>query len=226
MNSPPESYLPNESEPVLINTVSITDVEENALYDILQHKNELIQNLQQTIKALSKTVAHFNNDIDGTNHRLNIIQSTISTNKDINYIMAKQKILSDKNDLLIRHNQTVCDRLIRSTVNVNNLKKLYFGLNKLYITNFNRTSQEVTNNDIIDTKIQLLETRIEHLSNTFKCQVCFTKTIDVILIPCNHIYLCKDCVGQIIAVTDDNDSVNCPVCNNRVIEFQSIYLPI
>ena len=226
INSLPGSNPPNEETPTLINTTFPNDYEENALYDILHHKNELIQNLQQTIKALSKTIAHFNNDINNTNHKLNIIQSNISTNRDINYIMSKQKILSDKNNMLIRHNQIIHENLLKSNCSINNLKKLYFGLNDLYIENFNKTSQEVINNDIIETQMQLLESRISHLTNMFKCQVCFSKTIDVILMPCNHIYICNECIDQIVDVTSNDQPVNCPVCNNRVIEFQSIYLPI
>ena len=198
----------------------------NTLYSIITQKDELIQNLRETNDGLSKIISQFNININKTNNNISHVLSQVSTCQDIDQIMINQKNLKSKNNLLTEHNKNLTNKLLRSNSIYNNLKNTYFGLNKLYIEKFNNVSQTYTDNTVLENKITMLEDKLTTANHMFKCQICFSNTIDIILIPCYHIYICKECVEQIIENTDGGSTVNCPVCNERIIEYKDIYLPI
>ena len=140
--------------------------------------------------------------------------------------MINQKNLKSKINLLTEHKKKLTNKLLTSNANYNNLKQTYFGLNTLYIDKFNSAIQIHTDNSILENKISMLEDKLANTNNMFKCQICFNNIIDIIIMPCFHIYICKECVEQIIENTDDNAVVNCPVCNEQIMEYKNIYLPI
>lgn len=199
---------------------------DNLLYNIIDQKDQIILNMKQTNKSLSDVISLFNKNINNTNKNLNDMLSKISTTNDINYIMYSQKNLTNKNNLLTLHNQDLTRDILKSRETYNTLRNTYMGLNKLYISKFNTVIEKTNQDFATEDKIQLLEDRVNHLNSLFKCHICFSKCIDIIILPCFHIYICKECVEQIIENTNDQDPVNCPVCNERIVEYKNIYLPI
>ena len=198
----------------------------DTLYDVISQKDEIINNLQETNEHLSKIISNFNKHINNTNKKISEILSRVSTNRDIDQIMINEKTLKKNIDLLTEHNKKLTRNLLLNNSTYNNLKNTYFGLNKLYIAQFNNTFQINNSNEVLANKINMLEDKLANTNNMFKCQICFNNTIDIIIMPCFHIYICKECVEQIIENTHDNSDVNCPVCNERIIEYKNIYLPI
>ena len=196
------------------------------LYNIIEQKEQIISNLKQTNKNLSNVISEFNKNINNTNKNINDILSKISTANDINYIMINQKNLTNKNNLLTLHNQDLTRDILTSRKNYNTLRNTYNGLSKLYVSKFNSVIEKTYEDSETQNKIHLLEERITHLNTLFKCQICFNKSINVIILPCYHVYICKECLDQIIENTNDQDPVNCPVCNERIVEYKNIYLPI
>uniref|UniRef100_A0A6C0B4W7 RING-type domain-containing protein n=1 Tax=viral metagenome TaxID=1070528 RepID=A0A6C0B4W7_9ZZZZ len=203
-----------------------TDTSVDTLYSIISQKDDLIQNLKDTNEGLSGIITKFNANIDKTNKKVTHVLSQISTNQDIYQIMINQKNLKSKINLLTEHKKKLTNKLLTSNANYNNLKQTYFGLNTLYIDKFNSAIQIHTDNSILENKISMLEDKLANTNNMFKCQICFNNIIDIIIMPCFHIYICKECVEQIIENTDDNAVVNCPVCNEQIMEYKNIYLPI
>lgn len=51
------------------------------------------------------------------------------------------------------------------------------------------------------------------LPDVDKCTVCMTKQIDVVLIPCGHMCVCKDC-SLLICKNDDR----CPICRRTIVQ--------
>jgi DNA-directed RNA polymerase subunit RPC12/RpoP len=198
----------------------------NTLYSIISQKDELIHNLKETNEGLSVIINKFSKTINTTNKNITHVLSKISTAQDIDQIMIDQKNLKSKINLLTEHNQKLTNKLLASNSIYNNLKNTYFGLNKLYIDKFNSVYQTFNDNSILENKICMLEDKIVTTNNMFKCKICFGNIIDIIVMPCYHIYICSECIDQIIENTDDGASVNCPVCNERIIEYKNIYLPI
>ena len=198
----------------------------DSLYNIISQKDEIIEVLKNTNEGLSEVINNFNSNIDKTNEKVSQVLSQISTAQDIDQIMKNEKNLKQKIDLLTEHTKKLTNNLLVNATTYNNLKNTYFGLNKLYISKFNNASQTHTDNSILENKINMLEDKLETTNNMFKCQICFNNIIDIIVIPCYHIYICKECVEQIIENTDDSAEINCPVCNERIIETKSISLKI
>ena len=196
----------------------------DTLYDIISQKDELVQNLKDTNEGLTQIINKFNTNIDKTNKNISHVLSQISTGQDIDEIMINQKNLKRKINLLTEHNKRLTTNLLTSSSAYNNLKNTYFGLNKLYIDKFNSVYQTFNDNSILENKICMLEDKIVTTNNMFKCKICFGNIIDIIVMPCYHIYICSECIDQIIENTDG--AVNCPVCNERIIEYKNIYLPI
>jgi len=198
----------------------------NLLYNIIEQKEQIISNLKQTNNSLSNVISEFNKNINNTNKNINDILSKISTANDINYIMVNQKNLTNKNNLLTVHNQDLTRDILTSRKNYNILRNTYNGLSKLYVSKFNSVIEKTYEDSETQNKINLLEERVTHLNKLFKCQICFNKCINVIILPCYHVYICKECLDQIIENTNDQDPVNCPVCNELIVEYKNIYLPI
>ena len=173
----------------------------DTLYNIISQKDELIQNLKETNDGLGKIINNFNSNIEKTNKKVSHVLSQISTAQDIDRIMINEKNLKRKINLLSEHNKKLTNNLLTSNTTYNNLKNTYFGLNKLYIDKFNSASQTYTSNTILENKIKMLEDKILIANNMFKCQICFNKTIDIIIMPCFHIYICKECIEQIIIMS-------------------------
>ena len=198
----------------------------NTLYSIISQKDELIHNLKETNEGLSVIINKFSKTINTTNKNITHVLSKISTAQDIDQIMIDHKNLKSKINLLTEHNQKLTNKLLASNSIYNNLKNTYFGLNKVYIAKFNSVSQIYSDTTILENKINMLEDKLTTANNMFKCQICFSNIIDIVVMPCYHIYICKECVEQIIENTDGGSAVNCPVCNERIIEYKNIYLPI
>ena len=77
----------------------------------------------------------------------------------------------------------------------------------------------------LEEKTISLEKELEEVKNTFKCQVCQEAYINVIILPCYHIYICKDCLFSIIDVAQPSIP-KCPICNINISEYKDIYIPI
>ena len=77
------------------------------LFDIIEQKEDLIENLKDTNKELTKIISNFNLKIDKNSKKINLTLSKISTNKDIQYVMNNNKILTNKINLLTEHNKSL-----------------------------------------------------------------------------------------------------------------------
>ena len=55
------------------------------------------------------------------------------------------------------------------------------------------------------------------IQSKIKCIVCFNNNVDVILIPCGHISICKGCLDKV-------DRNKCPVCRTIVTRIYPFYI--
>tara|TARA_B110000208_G_C11776714_1_gene432293 strand:+ start:223 stop:924 length:702 start_codon:yes stop_codon:yes gene_type:complete len=196
--------------------------DQNILYDLMENKDDMIENLKETNLGLLRLLTKSCIKIGDTNDTLNDILSKFSTTQDIEYVMSTQKNLINKVDLLTEYNKTLKNNL-NSLRNKNEaFKYLYLEINNLYISKFH--TNYIQNLD--KEKIKLLEEKLEEVEKVFKCQICFTNHINVIILPCRHIHICKTCIEQIIENTPNNTDVNCPVCNAKIVEYKNVYLPL
>ena len=73
--SEPINNLYTNLDSLLINHGN--DTNENALYDIISQKDELIQNLKEANSGLSNIITNFNYNIDRTNRSVSNVLSKI-----------------------------------------------------------------------------------------------------------------------------------------------------
>lgn len=69
-----------------------------------------------------------------------------------------------------------------------------------------------TENDII-VPISSLKNEIK----PFICIICMVNNIDTIIEPCNHMCMCRDCIGKL-------SNKSCPCCNKQITNLKNIYV--
>ncbi|EDW90965.1 uncharacterized protein LOC6530326 [Drosophila yakuba] len=52
------------------------------------------------------------------------------------------------------------------------------------------------------------------------CVVCMTQSRNVVVMPCRHLCLCKECSQQLLLLLDDR----CPVCRRNITSFLLVYV--
>ena len=52
------------------------------------------------------------------------------------------------------------------------------------------------------------------------CSICLNETVAVIIQPCGHACLCKDCAKKLI----ENYAQRCPICRNKIRRIQNVYM--
>jgi len=196
------------------------------LFDIIKQKDDLIKSLKGTNDGLNKLINRFGSDMDEINKQINTTMSKISTNNDIDYIINSKKALTNKVNLLTEHNKKLTQTILNNNIQFNNFKNIYYGLSSIYVSRCNNIIHYINDNSILNNKLKMLEDRIETIQGMFKCKICFSNTINIILEPCLHIYICKECIDSIIENTDDSETVKCPVCNESITKYNNIYLPV
>ena len=196
------------------------------LFDIIKQKDDLIKSLKGTNDGLNKLINRFGSDMDEINKQINTTMSKISTNNDIDYIINSKKALTNKVNLLTEHNKKLTQTILNNNIQFNNFKNIYYGLSSIYVSRCNNIIHYLNDNSILNNKLKMLEDRIETIQGMFKCKICFSNTINIILEPCLHIYICKECIDSIIENTDDSETVKCPVCNESITKYNNIYLPV
>tara|TARA_B110000971_G_scaffold220552_1_gene264452 strand:- start:1022 stop:1645 length:624 start_codon:yes stop_codon:yes gene_type:complete len=196
------------------------------LFDIIKQKDDLIKSLKGTNDGLNKLINRFGSDMDEINKQINTTMSKISTNNDIDYIINSKKALTNKVNLLTEHNKKLTQTILNNNIQFNNFKNIYYGLSSIYVSRCNNIIHDINDNSILNNKLKMLEDRIETIQGMFKCKICFSNTINIILEPCLHIYICKECIDSIIENTDDSETVKCPVCNESITKYNNIYLPV
>jgi len=196
------------------------------LFDIIKQKDDLIKSLKGTNDGLNKLINRFGSDMDEINKQINTTMSKISTNNDIDYIINSKKVLTNKVNLLTEHNKKLTQTILNNNIQFNNFKNIYYGLSSIYVSRCNNIIHDINDNSILNNKLKMLEDRIETIQGMFKCKICFSNTINIILEPCLHIYICKECIDSIIENTDDSETVKCPVCNESITKYNNIYLPV
>ena len=63
--------------------------------------------------------------------------------------------------------------------------------------------------------------------STNRCSVCLSNPCEVVLQPCGHVCLCRDCVTQISSTNTlarTQSSGKCPVCRSSIESHHNIYL--
>ncbi|XP_033163596.1 uncharacterized protein LOC117143183 [Drosophila mauritiana] len=53
-----------------------------------------------------------------------------------------------------------------------------------------------------------------------RCVVCMTQSRNVVVMPCRHLCLCKECSMQLTLLLEDR----CPVCRHNITSFLSVYV--
>ena len=132
--------------------------DKSIIYEILDEKDTLIENLRDINFSLIKILSKSCRKIDDSNHSINNILSKVSTKYDIEYVMYSQKNLLNKVDYLKEANKTLQDKIF-------------------YIETLKKNQQ------------QFLEKKIKDFEDIFKCKICMTNNINVLLMPCFHIYI-------------------------------------
>ena len=52
------------------------------------------------------------------------------------------------------------------------------------------------------------------------CSVCLTEKVEVIIQPCGHVCVCRDCAAVLI----ENIEKKCPICRRTIQKTQNVYL--
>lgn len=62
---------------------------------------------------------------------------------------------------------------------------------------------------------------------TLECKICFTKTVDVVCLPCGHVCMCRSCAPMVMRGTPPHMNPNiCPICRrpvSRMVSLSSYY---
>lgn len=53
-----------------------------------------------------------------------------------------------------------------------------------------------------------------------RCVVCMAQSRNVVVMPCRHLCLCKECSLQLVLLLEDR----CPVCRHNITSFLSVYV--
>ena len=116
----------------------------------------------------------------------------------------------------------------------------YKALNFNYISNFNKNllSEDIYKEALKNIKnkhkisINNFNERINNLEDKLKdkehmismsCRICYTNKIDIIVIPCNHLIMCKTCLDTLFNIETPN--FQCPLCQTNIDDFKVAYLP-
>lgn len=67
----------------------------------------------------------------------------------------------------------------------------------------------------VDRENALLRQVNEELQGRMSCRVCLTEPVGVVLMPCNHLCLCKECALRIRT---------CPLCRRQVQSSRQVYM--
>ena len=204
--------------PKIFNKLVIND--EITIDNIVIAKNKVIDTLTKTNKNLTNIIVNFNKDTVNTNNYITDLAEKINDHNKFTELntLFKNEQFEHKN-LKVAYNYLTKEYIT--------LKKTYNGLNRIYIDN-------IINYFNIDDKktITLLQNKNTDLKNEntdfkkkFLCSICFTNTINIILNPCGHITICKDCIEGMIQHSSDS-SIKCPLCNNNIEIYNNIFLPI
>lgn len=61
---------------------------------------------------------------------------------------------------------------------------------------------------------------------TLECKICFTKTVDMVCLPCGHICMCRSCAPLVMRGSPPNRNPNiCPICRRSVTGMVSRWRP-
>lgn len=182
---------------------------EPTLFEIIKEKDSIFHSLQEMNIELVDTIGTLSKKCSDVNSKLT--KMTIQLEQGSNH-----NNISDDNEKLLREN-------IYLKQNYAVLKATYDGLNKVYISNI----KESRYSQIVSLQIQnaSLEKKLDEIKDSFKCQVCDDAYINVIIQPCYHIYICKECLLNIMENARPGIS-KCPVCSQDILEYKDIYIPI
>ena len=204
--------------PKIFNKLDIND--EITIDNIVIAKNKVIDTLTKTNKNLTNVIVNFNKDTINTNNYITDLAEKINEHikiSELNTLLKNEQF--DHDNLKIAYKYLTKEYIT--------LKKTYNGLNRVYIDNI------INYFNISDKKtIKLLQSENTNLKNEntdfkkkFLCSICFTNVINIILNPCGHIAICKDCIEGMIQHSSDS-TIKCPLCNNYIEMYNNIFLPI
>ena len=57
-------------------------------------------------------------------------------------------------------------------------------------------------------------------SSRGQCSVCLAEIAEVVIQPCGHVCICRDCADTIM----ENIDRKCPICRGRIKRIQNVYL--
>ena len=67
--------------------------------------------------------------------------------------------------------------------------------------------------------VQVKKEKVENLEQEHaeirKCNICYERDVEVILLKCMHACLCSACAEQLQNVSDEKKSVTCPLCREK-----------
>ena len=52
------------------------------------------------------------------------------------------------------------------------------------------------------------------------CSICLTEKVEVIIHPCSHVCVCRDCASVLM----QNTERKCPICRRTIQKTQNVYL--
>ena len=58
---------------------------------------------------------------------------------------------------------------------------------------------------------------------SMNCRVCYSNKIDIILFPCNHLIMCKNCLDSLSDI--ETAELLCPFCQCLIEDFKVCYFP-
>ncbi|KAM3142084.1 hypothetical protein pb186bvf_005738 [Paramecium bursaria] len=79
---------------------------------------------------------------------------------------------------------------------------------KLYQQNKQAAKRRLSDKKFDDKKLEIKDLR---------CVVCYAKLCNIILKPCKHYCLCRECYGRLL-------SNKCPLCNTKISDFTEVFL--
>ncbi len=162
--------------------------------------NESLYHLLSDITDNAENIlSRINNDV------IISLEDSISVNllKEKEKTIKKQKITINKLTYIL---DIIQQKLIEKDIKLNELKEIV--TDKIKLT------------DILTKQIINLENKNDidnDIPDTFLCSACMDKNKQYIYTPCMHLCYCEDCIEKA-------DKNTCPICRNKNVKVQKIYL--
>tara|TARA_B110000908_G_C10234335_1_gene442427 strand:+ start:779 stop:1585 length:807 start_codon:yes stop_codon:yes gene_type:complete len=210
---------------IIKNNTDIININDDIFYTLLDNKDKLIN-------VLKHTNIRLNNKIGKINDNINISLSKLTTSGDINSLIKKIKTHTNTIDTLLETNLILQNQNTETNKKLLILNDTYHSLNRIYIKNINDT----TNNPLIirlkemNINITTIKNELKSIKNEYSslksaiiCKICHENKISILLEPCGHMGICKDCFNNIYS---SSSSSHCPICNTIINKFTYVYIGV